>query len=192
MPSKTFFNLSKEKQNRLLTIAMEEFSKNSYYKVSINKIIRQAEISRGSFYMYFENKEDLFSYLLDKNKKSLENLMVQITLDKKGDLRDTFIDLYDRVVPVIIKKRQTEFFKNIFIYFNLHRKELKPPGYNLFLIFKDNVDTKNLKTNDIEFVFFVFFHALLIAIMDAIKENSDNNRADYLQKIDMLCYGVYC
>ena len=44
---------------------MQEFASVPYEKVSINKIIRSAGISRGSFYTYFEDKRDLLSFLLE-------------------------------------------------------------------------------------------------------------------------------
>ena len=43
--------------------AWEEFTTNSYTDASINRIIQKAHIPRGSFYQYFQDKEDLFWYL---------------------------------------------------------------------------------------------------------------------------------
>ena len=60
MPSKTFLNLPEEKRQKLLKAATDEFSNTSFFDASINKIINNANISRGSFYMYFEGKEELF------------------------------------------------------------------------------------------------------------------------------------
>ena len=49
MPSQTFFNLSKEKQEALLEAAKTEFTKVTFHDASINQIIKEAGISRGSF-----------------------------------------------------------------------------------------------------------------------------------------------
>lgn len=59
MPKTTFFHLSEEKQSRLLNAAKNEFSRTSLKEASIANIVKLAEIPRGSFYQYFENKEDL-------------------------------------------------------------------------------------------------------------------------------------
>ena len=64
MPSDTFFHLPAEKRERLLAAARGEFARAAYEDASINRIIRQAGIPRGSFYMYFTDKEELFRYLL--------------------------------------------------------------------------------------------------------------------------------
>lgn len=65
MPSKTFFNLSKQKQENLIKIALEEFSNQDYNSASLSRIVRQAGIAQGSLYQYFANKKDLYLYLLD-------------------------------------------------------------------------------------------------------------------------------
>ena len=43
--------------------AIREFSRVPLDKVSINKIVKYADISRGSFYTYFQDKEDVFQYI---------------------------------------------------------------------------------------------------------------------------------
>ena len=64
MPSATFFNLSEEKKKKLINAATHEFSIHILEEVSINQIIKNASIARGSFYMYFKDKNDLYKYLL--------------------------------------------------------------------------------------------------------------------------------
>lgn len=64
MPKQTFFNISEERRNRILEVAVDAFASKSYYKVSVNSIVEAADISKGSFYQYFDNKLDLFKYIL--------------------------------------------------------------------------------------------------------------------------------
>ncbi len=59
VPTQTFFHLPKEKQKTLLKAAINEFTQYSFENASINQIIKEASIPRGSFYMYFRDKEDL-------------------------------------------------------------------------------------------------------------------------------------
>ncbi|MBR3641843.1 MAG: TetR/AcrR family transcriptional regulator [Oscillibacter sp.] len=65
MPTQTFFRLPEEKRERLIEAAWREFSEAPFADVSINRIIREAQIPRGSFYQYFGGKEDLFFHLLN-------------------------------------------------------------------------------------------------------------------------------
>ena len=64
MPKETFFNLPEEKRQRIIELALAEFAQNDYDTASISRIVAQAGIAKGSFYQYFENKEDLHAYLL--------------------------------------------------------------------------------------------------------------------------------
>lgn len=66
MPKQTFFNLSNSKQERIINAALEEFGAYPYLKTSINRIIKKADISKGSFYQYFQNKKDLYKYIIDQ------------------------------------------------------------------------------------------------------------------------------
>lgn len=59
MPKETFFNLQEEKKNKIIKAAKDEFERVSIEHASIKNIVEQAGIARGSFYQYFESKEDL-------------------------------------------------------------------------------------------------------------------------------------
>lgn len=65
MPNQTFFNLPTEKQERILEISLKEFASNDYNSASMNNIIKNIGVAKGSFYRYFQNKNDLYMYLID-------------------------------------------------------------------------------------------------------------------------------
>ena len=64
MPTQRFFKLKEEKRRLILEAAAHEFSRVPDSAASINQIIKEADISRGSFYTYFEDKDDLMGYML--------------------------------------------------------------------------------------------------------------------------------
>ena len=64
MPKQTFYKLPQEKQERILAAAKREFTQVRYSDASINQIIRDAGIPRGSFYQYFDDKVDLVAVLV--------------------------------------------------------------------------------------------------------------------------------
>ncbi len=82
MPKNTFFHLSFEKQTRIIQGAMKAFSDMSYCRVTIDQIVHLADIPKGSFYQYFDNKDDLFVYIFgelgDGEKETLETMIHQI------------------------------------------------------------------------------------------------------------------
>lgn len=66
MCSETFLRLPEEKRSRFLDAAWAEFTRVSFVDASINQIVRGAGISRGSFYQYFKDKDELMNYLMDQ------------------------------------------------------------------------------------------------------------------------------
>ena len=97
LPSPTFLNLPPEKRERFLAAARAEFARAPYDEASINRMIRAAGIPRGSFYMYFTNKEELFFYILEVYHDQLAQAAAQTLRENGGDLFAAFAQLYDRL-----------------------------------------------------------------------------------------------
>ena len=60
MARNRFDNLEPERQDAILAAAADEFAARGYAGASLNRIIEDAGISKGSLYYYFDDKEDLF------------------------------------------------------------------------------------------------------------------------------------
>jgi AcrR family transcriptional regulator len=57
-------NLPDEKRNTIINAAIDEFAEYGLENASTNRIVAASGISKGSFYQYFEDKQDVFMYLL--------------------------------------------------------------------------------------------------------------------------------
>lgn len=192
MPSKTFLNLPEEKRQKLLKAATDEFSNTSFFDASINKIINNANISRGSFYMYFEGKEELFEYILDSYSSNLIEIVKKELINSNGDFRESFINLYDELLIRISKIKYKIFFRNVFLFLNLKREKIENKGKILFEEVKSYISTYNIKDVDLNFVFLVLMHNLFFCIADALCTGKKEETKDvYLKKLDMICYGFY-
>lgn len=55
---------SNEKVKKIINAAYEEFARYGENKASLNKILKSAGLSKGVFYHYFTDKEELFNYLM--------------------------------------------------------------------------------------------------------------------------------
>jgi len=64
MPKQTFLNLPEKKRNTIINAAIDEFAQYGLENGSTNRIVANSGISKGSFYQYFEDKQDVFMYLL--------------------------------------------------------------------------------------------------------------------------------
>lgn len=113
MPSQTFVNLPEEKRIRIIQAAKEEFSQYSFYDASINRIIKEAQIPRGSFYRYFENKEDLFLYLLNEYKSDLLN-QINSKIKDRVSLFSLHFMLFDYITKKAMDPAHSKFLVNVF------------------------------------------------------------------------------
>ena len=64
MPKQTFINLPDEKRGIIINAAIDEFAEYGLENASTNRIVANSGISKGSFYQYFEDKQDVFMYLM--------------------------------------------------------------------------------------------------------------------------------
>lgn len=105
----TFYNLSDDKRKRVLQAILEEFADTDSEKISINRIIKRANISRGSFYQYFDDKVDLvevlFLTLVDMNIKDAYRALSE----SGGDI----FALYNSFLEILFRLSKDEFYNNI-------------------------------------------------------------------------------
>jgi AcrR family transcriptional regulator len=142
MPTPTFFNLPEEKKNLIIEAAVNEFFEKGYEKMSIAKMITKAKIPRGSFYQYFEDKQDLYTFIIINiigNKKHLN-------LDNRNIDEMNFLDL----------------IKQLFISgINFYKQEPKLAVIATdFLNIKDDVLKKNI-IGDSQKLSYEFFRNLI-------------------------------
>ncbi len=86
MPKETFYRLPGEKRKRIMAAAEREFLENSFEAASINRIIKEVAIPRGSFYQYFEDKKDIFLYIVSTHKNEAFGFVESFIKDSDGDV----------------------------------------------------------------------------------------------------------
>lgn len=85
MPTQRFLKLKDEKKQAILEAAVHEFSRVPYSAASINQIIKEAGISRGSFYTYFEDKDDLMQYMLRGFRDAFQRKVMEALKEERGN-----------------------------------------------------------------------------------------------------------
>lgn len=90
MPTLTFFNLPEQKRNKIIDVALVEFAERSYNEASLSRIVRQAGVAKGSIYQYFEDKKDLYLYLIELAKQAKLQYLKEHEAGSSGDFYDRF------------------------------------------------------------------------------------------------------
>ena len=114
MPSERFINLPQDKKKRIIDAALKELARVPFQEISINRIIQDAEISRGSFYQYFEDKTDLQTYLLSDFEDKISEKMQAYLKEKKGDMFQLFEDGVNFIVKIGMESPFINVCKNVF------------------------------------------------------------------------------
>ena len=82
-----FFDLAKEKQDRMINAALKVFAENGYKGASTDDIVKEAGISKGLLFHYFTNKIGLYTFVYDY---SVRYMMLEMTTAVSGRETDFF------------------------------------------------------------------------------------------------------
>ena len=196
MPSDTFLRLNDEKKKKLIDASFKEFSLYNFNDVSINRIIKEASISRGSFYMYFVDKKDLYFYLLEQHLEILINNMKNDLIKNKGDLFKMFQNNIKEEFNSF-KNNNINFFKKSLENVTVMEESKKTFGFRDKRLLRELIPNINLELlNDnakkhIEVIFAINMHLLMVTLIKLLKSDSLDEEIlkDYYEQLDILKYG---
>lgn len=120
MPSQTFNNLSEEKKQRIFKAIYFELERVPFPEMSINKIIKNADIPRGSFYQYFENKDDAFDYFVKESSERVKEKVLKRITSVHGDVFELSETVFDEIVNIGLNDEFMKALRNIVPYANIH------------------------------------------------------------------------
>ncbi|MGE5606159.1 MAG: TetR/AcrR family transcriptional regulator [Bacteroidota bacterium] len=112
--------LSNEKRMEILKAAIDLFSENGFERTTVDEIAARANVGKGTIYLYFANKEQIFIAIIESGVQYILNRMNEI-LNQPGDFRERLQDLL---------RQHLQFAENHRKFYRLFIKE----GLNLKLI----------------------------------------------------------
>ena len=83
-----FFDLKKEKQDRMINGALKVFAMQGYRHASTDEIVKEADISKGLLFHYFGSKLGLYTFIYDYSVKF-------VTLELRACIDPLTSDLFD-------------------------------------------------------------------------------------------------
>jgi TetR/AcrR family fatty acid metabolism transcriptional regulator len=90
------------RKQAIVEAATECFAKRGYHDTSISDIIDDAGIARGTFYLYFKSKQDVFRFILDGFIKHIGDQIKTIKLGGKVSPADQMRANVERLVDAIL------------------------------------------------------------------------------------------
>ena len=201
MIKKTFYNLPEEKRQRIIEAIMQEFASASTEKVSINRIIKAAKISRGSFYQYFDDKVDLVEVLAKSLLDfSLEGASAALQYSN-GDIFETYEKLFDLIAEFADDKDKKTILKNLFRNLRANDdliSEYLSNRFHGFASLQDmskQVNRSNLKyksDDDVQLLTQILIQVLKNALFDVFVMGMDREkiRQTFLRKLEIIRTGA--
>lgn len=99
-----FREIREGKTTLIMESALEQFANEGYYRTTISQIARQAGISKGLMYNYFESKEALLQAIVEKSVSEANQFF---DINRDGILTEEEFEYFVRKVPVLLKKKQS-------------------------------------------------------------------------------------
>lgn len=140
MPKEALDRIDEKKRTRIFRTASAEFARHGYHKANINSIAQRAGIGKGSIYLYFNNKRDLYYSTFTEAMRLQDQIIDHIEKEKLDpiariervfemslgvfpshrNMYKMYFELsmsgnekYFADLAQLLEKRSSEFFKNI-------------------------------------------------------------------------------
>ncbi len=194
MPTERFYRLSDEKKMAIRDAAIQEFTRVPFEKASINQIIQNAEISRGSFYTYFEGKRDVLSFIFQDMEERIRNYCFQTLEKSKGDFWDMMKKLLDYMLHYFEQHHVFQLARNTMVFqedYNLFCKPDDTKGIELYHAV-DKSGWKSQEMDDFLCVMDMSVANLLVCVTRYFRNacSEEDVRCDFYRRMEFLQSGV--
>ena len=204
MPTERFNKLPEEKKKAIRDAAMEECIRVPFEKVSINKIIQNAGISRGSFYTYFEDKRDVVRYIFSDTADKLKDFWTTSVVSNGGDLWSASEELLDQAITFAPKGKTFQMLQSFVLYQDFdklfsevhggnHMGEKK--GNEILAALYEVTDRANFQKTDMK-SFTLLVSMIMACVMESIgwynrhMESEENIKKIFREKLEILQHGI--
>lgn len=114
MPKQTYYNLTNDKRDRIFNAGVLEFSYHDLFDASVNTIVRIANISKGSFYQYFEDKEEFYWFVVTEIIFGTIQKYEDLLKDNGGDFLKTEEDLFSSLLDLFDDPKIRNLLSNVY------------------------------------------------------------------------------
>lgn len=198
MPKDTFYNLNENKKIKIKKALVNEFSRVPFEKASINNVIKEANIPRGSFYQYFEDKEDAIKYVVQRYIELEHKTTYDMLKRNDGDIFETSVDIFEYIIKKALNNPEFRLYKNIL-------EQIRKSNINIFdeeekykekeslykLINKEILNLSNKE--EIKYFMKILTSITISTSMEVIskKVTIEEGRKSFLKQIDILKKGMF-
>ena len=148
-----------DKESRLLDNAFKLFTKKGFKDTSVQEIVDNAEVAKGTFYIYFIDKYEIRDILIElKSKKLFNDALKELRKKEITGLSEQVIFIVDHVINALTKNQLLLKFisKNLSwgifsqTLQKIYEKDSQDEENGVLTLFKKGIEESNLKIDNPE------------------------------------------
>lgn len=200
IPTDTFYRLPEEKRERLIAAIYAELSRVPVMEMSINQIVHSAGISRGSYYQYFKDRDDMIAFLLESFYERMQGYIDDMAPDCGGDPFELLRRLMREVLHFGEKAENRAFCTNLLAHLRTGTStrccQSNAVSYETLSAWYDRYFDRSLLALEKPEDFRLFLELLLstlqsaVAVLFAADIITDSVIADFDRKLEILQRGM--
>ncbi len=143
---------TKTKKDKIISTANKLFIKLGYENVTVNQIIEDSGVSKGTFYHYFEAKKELLGYILDEHDIEFDEFILSLPdnlppLQRLKNFLNFVLEIYYRSTDNDITILNAKYLYKSQLDLPYHKKFILDEKRGIFRILYELVDAA-ISNND--------------------------------------------
>lgn len=118
MAKSNYYNLSPEKREKIYNALIQEFETNILSNSSVSNIVSISGISRGAFYLYFEDLEESFFTVMEMEVGEIHDQFMKLIEQEDGDFISTLKDYGNVLATMLFNEKKYKLYRNLYMYWN--------------------------------------------------------------------------
>ena len=168
-------------KNKIIESAISTFSKHGYDKSRMDDIAITANLSKGTIYLYFKNKEELFNAISERNTNELKNQLSKLFQNNDNDLITRIQNFYEdfndqgyrMFFEIIAESSRNKILKQLLYQ---ERKKILGIVIDYLNILKEKgYIRKDIEITEIAYGFVSLYDGLKINKLLGVKEDQNKN-----------------
>lgn len=180
----------------LIEVARELFAQNGKKEVTMNDIAEASQKGRRTLYTYFNNKEEIYKAVIDRELETVFERLNKVSLDdNEPDIKLTnhIIMHLDAIKDVVTRNGslRADFFHDIYEVERTRRKIDMKEIAILRKILADGVEKKIFKRMDLDLSSLIIFYAIKGLEVPYIRQNiSDSFEKNKNSIVEFVLQGI--
>lgn len=202
MALEAFNQLKDKKKTHLLNAITTCLRKTNYDDLTVNEIVDEAGISRGSFYNYFNNKNDAVLSLVESKLKEHFESFIEAVKDSDYRLFDGTRKVYYDIENILSDEINLTIMKNLKFFYELWFESMKSHKYKQYLDDKvkwlvensyegkNYLNTSEKMSNILDIILSLILNTIFLKIVHDHSDGNNNEQDSFEYKLSIIEKGI--